>query len=72
MRKQPLQRLWRDFHAISHHMAFAVPSILTAGRRAIGLGPAEGDMIATFDWVERTDAYAGEGFRKPEVALSAE
>ena len=41
----PLQRAWRDFHAISHHMTFAVPSLQTAGRIELGLGVAPGDFI---------------------------
>lgn len=43
----PLQRLWRDFHAISHHFTFAMPSLQTAGRRELGLGPADGDLMTT-------------------------
>ena len=53
---QALQRHWRDIHAISHHFTFAMPSLQTEGRRALGLGPADGDLIESFEWVERPDA----------------
>jgi 3-hydroxy-9,10-secoandrosta-1,3,5(10)-triene-9,17-dione monooxygenase len=45
----PMQRHWRDFHAISHHFAFSPPSFQTAGRRDLGLGPTPGDIITSFD-----------------------
>ncbi len=47
--RQPLQRHWRDFHAISHHFTFSTPALQTAGRYALGLGPAPGDILTSFD-----------------------
>lgn len=47
--KLPLQRHWRDFHAISHHFTFATPALQTAGRYALGLDPAPGDILTSFN-----------------------
>ncbi len=40
---QPLQRHWRDLHAIGHHAAWAAPSLQIAGRDALGLPPLPSD-----------------------------
>ncbi len=45
----PLQRHWRDFHALTHHITFAMPAYQTAGRLALGLTPTPGDIIANFE-----------------------
>ena len=39
----PLQRHWRDLHAIGHHAAWAAPSLQIAGRDALGLPPLPSD-----------------------------
>lgn len=41
----PMQRHWRDLHAISSHAIWTPGSIETAGRDAIGLGPAPNDFL---------------------------
>lgn len=45
----PIQRHWRDFHAIAHHVTFATPSYQTAGRYTLGMGPAPGEILTAFD-----------------------
>jgi 3-hydroxy-9,10-secoandrosta-1,3,5(10)-triene-9,17-dione monooxygenase len=47
-RSLPIQRQWRDFHAIAHHFAFSTPSYQTAGRFALGMDPAPGDILTSF------------------------
>ncbi len=39
----PLQRHWRDLHAIGHHAAWGAPSLQIAGRDALGLPPLPSD-----------------------------
>ena len=39
----PLQRHWRDLHAIGHHAAWTAPSFQIAGRDALGLSPLPSD-----------------------------
>jgi len=41
----PLQRHWRDAHAISHHFAFNSLAFQNAGRMALGLGMSPGDPL---------------------------
>jgi alkylation response protein AidB-like acyl-CoA dehydrogenase len=41
----PLQRFWRDIHAIGHHAQWQVPALQTAGKEALGLLPNTGDMF---------------------------
>jgi 3-hydroxy-9,10-secoandrosta-1,3,5(10)-triene-9,17-dione monooxygenase len=42
----PLQRHWRDLHAISHHAQWQVPTLQNAGKDALGLLPQTGDAFA--------------------------
>jgi 3-hydroxy-9,10-secoandrosta-1,3,5(10)-triene-9,17-dione monooxygenase len=42
----PLQRHWRDIHAISHHAQWQVPTLQNAGKDALGLLPQTGDPFA--------------------------
>jgi len=39
----PIQRHWRDLHAILHHAQWAAPALQIAGRDALGLPPLPGD-----------------------------
>jgi alkylation response protein AidB-like acyl-CoA dehydrogenase len=39
----PLQRHWRDLHAIGHHAQWAAPALQIAGRDALGLPPLPSD-----------------------------
>jgi 3-hydroxy-9,10-secoandrosta-1,3,5(10)-triene-9,17-dione monooxygenase len=47
-RSLPIQRQWRDFHAIAHHFAFSTPAYQTAGRHALSMDPAPGDILTSF------------------------
>jgi 3-hydroxy-9,10-secoandrosta-1,3,5(10)-triene-9,17-dione monooxygenase len=40
----PLQRHWRDLHAICHHAQWFTPALQVAGRDALGLPPLANDM----------------------------
>ncbi len=40
---QPLQRHWRDLHAIGHHAAWKAPTFQVAGREELGLPPLPND-----------------------------
>ncbi len=42
----PLQRHWRDIHAISHHAQWQLPTLQIAGKDALGLLPQNGDPFA--------------------------
>jgi 3-hydroxy-9,10-secoandrosta-1,3,5(10)-triene-9,17-dione monooxygenase len=39
----PIQRHWRDLHAIGHHAQWAAPALQIAGRDALGLPPLPSD-----------------------------
>jgi 3-hydroxy-9,10-secoandrosta-1,3,5(10)-triene-9,17-dione monooxygenase len=39
----PIQRHWRDLHAIYHHAQWAAPALQVAGRDALGLPPLPSD-----------------------------
>jgi 3-hydroxy-9,10-secoandrosta-1,3,5(10)-triene-9,17-dione monooxygenase len=39
----PIQRHWRDLHAIGHHAQWAAPAVQIAGRDALGLPPLPTD-----------------------------
>jgi hypothetical protein len=39
----PLQRHWRDLHAIGHHAQWQAPALQIAGRDALGLPPLPSD-----------------------------
>ena len=45
--RNALQRHWRDLHAIGHHFTFAAPAYQSAGRHALDLGAASGDIVHT-------------------------
>jgi len=40
----PIQRHWRDLHAIGHHAQWSAPALQIAGRDALGLPPLPNDM----------------------------
>jgi 3-hydroxy-9,10-secoandrosta-1,3,5(10)-triene-9,17-dione monooxygenase len=42
----PMQRHWRDIHAIGHHAQWTQPSLQTAGRDALGLPRLPNDLFA--------------------------
>jgi 3-hydroxy-9,10-secoandrosta-1,3,5(10)-triene-9,17-dione monooxygenase len=42
----PMQRHWRDLHAISHHAQWQLPTLQVAGKDALGLLPQTGDAFA--------------------------
>ncbi|MGH7091520.1 MAG: acyl-CoA dehydrogenase family protein, partial [Stellaceae bacterium] len=41
----PIQRHWRDLHAIGHHVQWQAPAMQIAGRDALGLPPLPGDIF---------------------------
>jgi 3-hydroxy-9,10-secoandrosta-1,3,5(10)-triene-9,17-dione monooxygenase len=42
----PLQRFWRDIHAIGHHAQWQLPTLQTAGKDALGLLPVGSEPFA--------------------------
>jgi 3-hydroxy-9,10-secoandrosta-1,3,5(10)-triene-9,17-dione monooxygenase len=42
--EHPIQRHWRDLHAIGHHAQWQAPAIQIAGRDALGLPPLPSDL----------------------------
>lgn len=42
--EHPIQRHWRDLHAIGHHAQWQAPALQIAGRDALGLPPLPNDM----------------------------
>jgi hypothetical protein len=42
----PLQRFWRDIHAIGHHAQWQLPTLQTAGKDALGLLPVSNEPFA--------------------------
>jgi 3-hydroxy-9,10-secoandrosta-1,3,5(10)-triene-9,17-dione monooxygenase len=41
--EHPIQRHWRDLHAIGHHAQWNAPAMQIAGRDALGLPPLPND-----------------------------